>query len=105
MSRSCVVTLIGLLLCGTAQAQTAQVVPATPLEGYWQDHARRILYSRLAPPSYVYGTWTMLDQGQTYPAAKHVRRDRAALEVVDLNFDDADYIVRTIAASEQRVEF
>ena len=31
------------------------------IEGYWQDTARRILFSREAPADYVYGRWG--DQG------------------------------------------
>src|SRR2546423_14277954 len=81
------ISLLVLLLCGSAQAQT--------LEGYWQDTARRILFARDAPPSYVYGAWTMIDQDQTYPAAKEIRRSAQGLAVVDLNFDDGNYEVKT----------
>src|SRR5882672_5287183 len=91
------ISLLVLLLCGNAQAQT--------LEGYWQDTARRILFTRAAPPSYAYGAWTLLDQDQTYPAAKEIRRAAAGFEVVDLNFDDANYEVRTISAADDKVAF
>lgn len=105
MTKVCVVSFISLLLCGSAQAQRA-VAPATnTLEGFWQDTARRILYSRAAPPDYAYGLWTALDQGQPYPAAKQVRRSGASWEVVDLNFDDTDYAVKTIVATDQSLEF
>jgi hypothetical protein len=102
MTSSRFLPLLVLLLCGTAYAQGAA---ANTLEGFWQDTARRILYSRAAPPAYVYGEWTAIDQGQTYPAAKQVKRSGPRWNVVDLNFDDSDYVVQTIAASEKRLEF
>lgn len=51
------------------------------IEGYWQDTARRILFSRDAPPDYVYGAWSPLDQGQTYPSAKEIRRSGSTYEL------------------------
>src|SRR5689334_4671154 len=104
MSKLRVVSLLSLLLCGSAQGPTVDASAGT-LEVFWQYTARRMLYSRSAPPSYVYGAWTPLDQAQTYPAAKQVRRSGSGWEVVDLNFDDADYLVRTTAASAQNVQF
>lgn len=104
MSKLRVVSLLSLVLCGSAQGQSVDPARGT-LEGFWQDTARRMLYSRSAPPSYAYGARTPLDQGQTYPAAKHVRQSGSGWEMVDLNFDDADYIVKTIAASAQNVQF
>src|SRR5215213_1350241 len=53
------------------------------IEGYWQDTERRILFSHDAPPGYVYGRWTALDQEQTYPSAKQIRRAGADIEVVE----------------------
>jgi hypothetical protein len=91
------ISLLALLLCGSAQAQT--------LEGYWQDTARRILFARDAPPSYAYGAWTLLDQDQTYPAAKEIRRSAEGLAVVELNFDDGNYKVETISAADDTVAF
>jgi hypothetical protein len=45
---------------------------AQSIEGYCQDAERRILYSRAAPPGYACGSWTALDQQQTYPSAKQI---------------------------------
>lgn len=104
MSRPCLIAVITCLLCGSAHAQHA-AAPGNTLEGFWQDTARRILYSSAAPPSYTYGAWTVIDQTQTYPAAKEVRRSTTGWEVLDLNFDDMNYSVRTIAASERSLEF
>lgn len=89
--------LIALLVSGGAQAQT--------IEGYWQDTARRILFARDAPPSFAYGAWTMIDQDQTYPAAKEIRRSSEGLAVVDLNFDDGNYEVKTLSAADDEVAF
>ena len=86
-----------LVLSASVQAQS--------LEGYWQDTARRILFDRTAPPGYVYGQWNPLDQDQTYPAAKQIRRSAGKLEVVDLNFDEANYDVETYKATDDSVAF
>jgi hypothetical protein len=91
---------LGLLLlyflAGTAAAQT--------IEGYWQDTERRILFSRDAPPGYVYGRWTALDQAQTYPSAKQIRRAGAGFDLVDLLYDDEE-VLNVARASEQSIEF
>jgi hypothetical protein len=78
---------------------------AQSLEGFWQDIARRILFDRSAPPAYAFGKWTEIDQDQTYPAAKEIRRSGSALEVVDLNYDDANYEVKTYRAADDSVAF
>jgi hypothetical protein len=75
------------------------------IEGFWQDSARRILFSRDAPPGYVYGGWAALDPEQTYPAAKQIHRVGGGLEVIDLNFDDENYAVRTVKSSDQSLVF
>ena len=105
MARLCTVSLITSLVCGSALAQHTATPAGNTLEGFWQDTARRILYSREAPADYVYGRWNLIDQSQTYPAAKQIRRVAGAWEVVDLNFDDADYSVKTLAATERSLEF
>ena len=97
MSRFFGCCLIVLALCASARAET--------IEGYWQDTARRILFSREAPPAYVYGNWSAVDQDQTYPLAKQVKRAASGLEVVDLNFDDENYAVKTVSATEKSLVF
>ena len=74
------------------------------IEGYWQDTERRILFSRDAPPDYVYGRWTALDQQQTYPAAKHIRRAGAAYELIDLLYDEEERI-RVERSDDKAIEF
>jgi hypothetical protein len=74
------------------------------IEGYWQDTERRILFSRDAPPGYVYGRWTALDQDQTYPSAKHVRRSNTGVEVVDLLYDSEE-VVTVVRSAEKSIEF
>jgi hypothetical protein len=92
--------LLGSLIAGLALAQPQ----ADTIEGYWQDTERRILYSPDAPPGYVFGGWTALDPGQTYPSAKHIRRTASGYELVDLLYDDEESI-RIGRAGERRIEF
>jgi hypothetical protein len=82
----------------------AQSTTGKTIEGYWQDTARRILFSRDAPAGYKYGQWTALDQGQTYPSAKQIRRSGAGFEVVDLLYDDEE-AVKVLNASDSSIEF
>jgi hypothetical protein len=74
------------------------------IEGYWQDTERRILFSRDAPPGYVYGQWTALDQAQTYPTAKEIRKSAGGVEVVELLYDDEE-VVKVARAAEKSIEF
>jgi len=101
VTQSRLLPLFVLAVCGTAYPQGAKPT----LEGYWQDTARRILYARGAPASYAYSEWTALDPTQTYPAAKRVQRGDGGWKVIDLNFDDADYSVRTVGGSDTHLEF
>jgi hypothetical protein len=103
MIRISVVALASLIACDPAVPQS--ISAANPLEGFWQDTGRRILYSRVAPAAYDYGAWQILDQAQTYPAAKELRRTPRGWQVLDLNFDDADYSISGITASAQSLEF
>jgi hypothetical protein len=105
MSKRLSVVLLAAVLYSPVQAQRGPEPQAITIEGFWQDTARRILYSRAAPPAYVYGTWSALDQGQTYPSAKEIRRTPSGWEVVDLNADDREYTVKAIAGTEKSVEF
>lgn len=95
----CAVLLVSLL-AGFALAQPA----GDGIEGYWQDTARRLLFSPDAPPGYVFGQWTPLDPGQTYPAAKHIRRSGAAYELVDLLYDDEE-MIKVVGAAPDRIDF
>jgi hypothetical protein len=90
-----------LMLSTAAHAQTA--VEHT-VEGFWQDAARRILFAREAPPSYVYGVWNSLDLLQTYPSAKHIRRVGKSFELIDLVYND-DYAIKVVSAKEDSIEF
>jgi hypothetical protein len=82
----------------------AQATAGKTIEGYWQDIGRRILFSQDAPASYVYGQWTILDQQQTYPSAKHIRNSGARFELLDLLYDD-DEVIKVLKASEESIEF
>src|SRR5437763_12090093 len=95
MMRVAGLLLFTFLAC-TAAAQT--------IEGYWQDTERRILFSRDAPPGYVYGRWTALDQGQTYPSAKHIRKSVSGYEVLDLLYDDEE-VIKVGSSGDQSIEF
>ena len=92
-------TLGFLVLCCLASAAGAQTI-----EGYWQDTARRILFSPEAPPGYTYGGWTALDQQQTYPSAKAIRRMAGGFDLVDLLYDDEE-VVRIVRADDERIDF
>ena len=91
-------TLAWLLLfsTGAAAAQT--------IEGYWQDTERRILFAADAPPGYVYGRWTPLDQKQTYPTAKQIRKSAEGYDVVELLYDDEE-VMKVARAGEKTIEF
>jgi hypothetical protein len=82
----------------------AQSKEGKTIEGYWQDTARRILFSHDAPPSYVYGRWSTLDQQQTYPSAKMIRRSGTGFELRDLLYDDEEAI-EVLKASDEAIEF
>jgi hypothetical protein len=82
----------------------AQSTIGKTIEGYWQDTARRILFSRDAPPGYVYGQWTTLDQKQTYPSAKQIRHSGSGFEVVELLYDNEEAL-KVLSASDSSIEF
>jgi len=92
-------TLGFLLLCGFAGMACAQTI-----EGFWQDTARRILFSPEAAAGYSFGRWTELDQQQTYPAAKQIRRAGGGFDLVDLLYDDEE-VVKVVRADERRIDF
>jgi hypothetical protein len=93
-----------LLACLLGFSAHAQSTAGKTIEGYWQDTARRILFSSSAPPDYKYGQWTALDQQQTYPSAKHIRRSDSGFDVVDLLYDDQES-VKVLKASDNNIEF
>jgi len=96
-----VAILLGCLLGFSAHAQPTA---GKTIEGDWQDTARRILFSSSAPPDYKYGQWTPLDQQQTYPSAKQIRRSASGFDVVDLLYDNQDTI-KVLTASDSAIEF
>ena len=93
-----------LFVSALACAAHAQPAAGKTIEGYWQDTARRILFSSSAPSDYKYGQWTPLDQQQTYPSAKQIRRSGSGFEVVDLLYDDQEAI-KVLKASDSGIEF
>ena len=113
MKTSSCLLLIALAMNTAAFAQTPSELKTTKgtapnagktVEGYWQDTARRILFAREAPPDYTYGTWNPLDQDQTYPAAKEIRRSGSTYELVDLLYD-GEHVVKVIDAREDGINF
>lgn len=100
MKTLCAIMLVLFSISG-AQAQSQA---ANTIDGFWQDMARRILYTRDAPSSFVYGRWIFLDQQQTYPSAKQIRRSGAGYELVDLLYDD-NYLIKVVIAKEDSIEF
>jgi len=93
--------LLATALAGPAPAQSTA---GKTIEGYWQDTARRILFSSSAPPGYEYGQWTVLDPAQTYPSAKQIRRSGNGFDLVELLYDDQEAI-KVLAASDSGIEF
>ena len=93
---------LALLLSLAGSLATAHA--ADTIEGYWQDTERRILYSSDAPTGYVFGRWTELDQQQTYPAAKLIRRSGSGYELVDLLYDDEEQI-KVVRAGDASIDF
>ena len=91
--------LLLFLSAGSLPAHAADTI-----EGYWQDTERRILYSPDAPPGYVFGGWTAIDQQQTYPTAKHIRRSGSGYELIDLLYDDEEQI-KVVRATDERIDF
>jgi len=91
--------LVLLILAATGHAQSQKTI-----EGFWQDTARRILFTRDAPASYVYGQWTELDQAQTYPTAKHIVRSGTTFKLVDLLYDN-EHAIRVLSARDDGIEF
>ena len=98
-----------LMLAGAAPGQspspTKQLGDSKSIEGFWQDTARRILYSREARLNYAYGAWNQLDQDQTYPSAKLIRRSGTGYGVVDLLYDDSEHTIKVVSASDSGIEF
>jgi hypothetical protein len=92
--------IAGLLLLGSLAGSAA----AQTIEGYWQDTERRILFSADAPAGYAYGRWTALDQSQTYPTAKQIRKSANGYGVVDLLYDDEE-VLKVGRATEKSIEF
>jgi hypothetical protein len=82
----------------------AQSTGGKTIEGDWQDTSRRLLFSSSAPADYKYGEWTPLDQQQTYPSAKQIRRSGSGFELVDLLYDDQETI-KVLKASDSAIEF
>ena len=98
--------MVLLVLLALATAAAAQIAPggSKTIDGFWQDAARRILFARDAPPSYVYGRWTVLDLKQTYPTAKEIRRSHGGVELIELLYDN-EHSINIRSAADDRVEF
>jgi hypothetical protein len=93
-----------LVACFLAAPAWGQSPDRKTIEGYWQDTARRILFSVDAPPGYVYGQWHLLDQQQTYPTAKRISRSATGFDLVDLLYDD-DEVIKVLKSSSSEIEF
>jgi hypothetical protein len=93
-----------LLILGLGASLAAAQGAKDSIEGYWQDSARRILFSAEAPADYAYGGWTALDPAQTYPAAKEIRHTGSGYELVDLLYDDEERI-SVQRADERHIDF
>ena len=87
----------------------AAILPAAAIaqsiEGYWQDIAGRITFKRNPLPADRYGDWYERALDATYPAAKHIRKVGSSFDLVDLNYDENDYSVRVLNATDKQIEF
>ncbi|HVI71364.1 MAG TPA: hypothetical protein VM656_07750 [Pyrinomonadaceae bacterium] len=109
--------LTSCMLCTTVHAQTAPEArnPFNPetekrdvartIEGFWQDTARRILFARNAPPTYVFGKWVVLDQPDIYSLAKQIRKSGATFELIELQYEEEEFPIKVTTAGEDRIEF
>jgi hypothetical protein len=93
-----------LLVLGLGASLAVAQTPGDSIKGYWQDSARRILFSADAPVGYVYGRWTELDAAQTYPSAKEIRHLGNGYELIDLLYDDEEQI-SVQRANERHIDF
>jgi len=96
--------LLLVLGLGAAAFYLPAAAQSGSIEGYWQDSARRILFSADAPPDYVYGGWTELDPAQTYPSAKEIRHVASGYELIDLLYDDEERI-SVQGGDERHIDF
>jgi hypothetical protein len=92
--------VLALILAMLPAAATAQTI-----EGYWQDIAGRITFKRNPLPADRYGDWYERALDATYPTAKHIRKAGASFDLVDLNYDENDYSVRVLNATDKQIEF
>ncbi len=90
------------LLAVTARGQP---LAADSIEGYWQDIAGRITFKRNPLPADRYGDWYGRALDATYPAAKHIRRSGPSFELFDLNYDENDYSVKVLSATDKQIDF
>src|SRR5215208_6343901 len=94
--------LLALLVIGFLPIPThAQ----STIEGYWQDIAGRITFKRNPLPADRYGDWYERALDATYPAAKHIHKAGHSFELFDLNYDEKEYSVRVLGASDTQIEF
>jgi hypothetical protein len=93
--------VLALALAAFSAPLHAKNAPGT-IEGFWQDIAGRTLFQRDAAPGASFGGWSERALDQTYPHAKEIRKAAGAYELVDLNFNDADYRVKVLGASDRR---
>ena len=97
-------TKLAAIVFACLSAFPAHAQSGKTIEGYWQDSARRILFSRNAPSNYVYGGWTVLDLQQTYPSAKQIWRSASTFQLADLLYDHEE-VIQIVAASEKNIDF
>ena len=93
---------VAMLLAPLVNAQPAA---AQTIEGYWQDIAGRITFKRNPLPADKYGDWYTRALDATYPAAKHIRKVGPSFGLVDLNYDESDYSVQVLQASDKQIDF
>jgi hypothetical protein len=96
------VLIVAILLNSVVYAQPAA---APTIEGYWQDIAGRITFKRDPLPADRFGDWYERALDATYPTAKHIRKAGPSFVLLDLNYDEKEYSVRVLDASDTQIEF
>jgi hypothetical protein len=98
------VLLLALAMLAVPTGANAQSATET-IEGYWQDIAGRGTFKRNPLPADRYGDWYDRPLDATYPLAKHIRKAGSSFDLVELNYDESDYSVRVVSASDRQIDF
>ena len=95
---------LALTLISVSAAQ-AQSLVGKSIEGFWQDIAGRIVFKHNATAADKYGDWYPRALDTTYPQAKLIQRTGSTYSIVDLNYDDKEYVVKVLRADASHMDY